>query len=403
MATKSSDKSKKSNDLIAIKKCDTYIQQDVDRSVETLFDLLGGVERFVEKGNTVLLKPNLLAPGPAEKSRTTHPSVVIAVAKIVRKAGGKVIIGDSPAIGSGAHVAKSNGLLDLCQKEKFTFVPFDEEEQTKYPAGRLVKTFPLVKEVSQADVIINLPKIKTHGLTSMTCCVKNNFGCVAGINKGQYHLKFQDRKDFSRMLLDVYACVAPDLTIVDGIVGMDGKGGPAHGNPVQLGVLLAGTDCVALDIQICRMLGIDPSDIPTNIIASEEGSADFLNSNIDLVGDKVGQLKFSFPRPGSDASRFAPRLLMRFMSARLNASPCILDNCIGCSDCEKICPAKAIEMRPRNDGKPQQKSHIDYKKCIRCYCCHEICRYNAIELRRPLLGRAMSRIARFVNARLLNR
>ncbi|PIN69871.1 iron-sulfur protein [Candidatus Woesearchaeota archaeon CG11_big_fil_rev_8_21_14_0_20_43_8] len=366
---------------IMIKRCETYNQKELDKAIEDIFKKLGGVKKYIKKGDKVLLKPNLLMPGKPEHARTTHPNVVLAVAKVVRKAGGKVIVGDSPGIKMARYVAKSNGLLDICKKNKLEFTSFEKAIDTKHLEGKFIKTFPHAEEVTKADVIINLPKVKTHGLTSMTCAVKNNFGCVVGLRKGQYHVKFPGRHEFSTMLLDLYNCVKPDLTIIDGILGMEGKGGPGHGIPVELGFLMAGTDCIAMDIELCNVLGIDPYKVPTNAIAKEKGY--IYDKKTEVIGDKITLKKrFDFHETKRKLTEDSPNAFIKWMNNRLTARPIIKDNCIGCADCEKICPAKAITM-------VEKRSHIDRDKCIKCYCCHEICRYAAIELKKPLLGKIL--------------
>ena len=227
--------------IVAAKRCCSYYQKDVDEGVAAIFDLMGGIERFIKEGDKVLLKPNLLAPGHPDKARTTHPSVVVAVANCVRQAGGTVCVGDSPAIKAARLVAMTNGLLKACRQHNIPFVEFRNSVEKKNLQGRLVKSFQIAKEVAEADLVINIPKIKTHSLTTITCAVKNNFGCIVGLSKGQYHVKFDNAYMFSTMLLDLYQCLRPGLTIIDGIVSMAGKDGPVNGKPVRTGMLLAGT------------------------------------------------------------------------------------------------------------------------------------------------------------------
>ena len=366
---------------IAVKRCDTYHQPDVDNCVRELFRLLGGVERFVRKGTKVLLKPNLLAPGHPDKARTTHPAVVMAVAGLVRGAGGFVRVGDSPAVKAGRLVARTNGLFEACRRNDIPLVDFDKSAERKNIHGKRVKRFLIAEAVAEADLVINLPKIKTHSLTTFTCAVKNNFGCVVGLKKGQYHVRFDNVEDFSTMLLDLYQCIRPGLTIVDGIVSMHGKGGPSNGDPLRTGLLLAGTDCVALDIYLCRVLGIDARNVPTNRVAIRENYGVTDISKMNIIGDPaVFDGRFDYVPSDRNAAWGLPGWAVRGLNNRLSARPRVNDRCTGCGDCQTICPVGAIAVIDR-------KQCLDTKKCIRCYCCQEICPHNAIDLVRPLWGR----------------
>lgn len=362
---------------IALKQCNSYRQDIVDRVIFEIFKLMGGIEQFVKKGTTVLLKPNLLAPGHPDKARTTHPAVVIAIAKLVQEAGGIVSVGDSPAIKAGRLVARSNGLLDACKRYDIPVKEFKKSVERKNLNGRIVKSFPVAEEVANADLVINIPKIKTHGLTTFTCAVKNNFGCLVGLKKGQYHVKFDNPYDFSQMLLDLYRCVQPGLTIVDGIVSMEGRGGPSTGTPVKTNMLLAGIDCVALDIFICHLLGIDIEKVKTNKIALHEDYGVTDINSMEIVGDDVMfEGRFRYFSSERNSAWGLPKWAVKWLNDGLVPRPYSNNQCIGCGDCVEICPAKAISIIDK-------RQYIETKKCIRCYCCHEICRYGAIDLIKP--------------------
>ena len=220
---------------VSIVRCETYDEEEVLRGLRRSIDLLGGIETFVKRGDRVLLKPNLLYGKPPEKAVTTHPSVVRGMIEIVREAGGVPSIGDSPGMESLRKAAEKAGIKRVADETGCSLVEFDRPIVPPDRKGKWFKQLEIDRSVLEADVIINLPKWKTHGQMLLTLGVKNLFGCIPGPRKALWHLKAgQDQERFARMLIDVYLTVRPALTLLDGIVGMDGNG-PGSGRPVPLG------------------------------------------------------------------------------------------------------------------------------------------------------------------------
>ncbi|PSN76293.1 thylakoid-associated protein, partial [filamentous cyanobacterium CCP4] len=239
----------------------SYDRSDLARSLTQVLEPLGGMAAFVKPGDRVLLKPNLLTGSRPAKECTTRPELVYAVAQQVQAAGGRPFLGDSPAFGSAYGVAKVNGLLPLAQALN---LPIVELHGQRYPTDSPeFDHLRLSKEAMEADVVINLPKVKSHVQLTLTLGVKNLFGCVPGKMKAWWHMEAgKDVQRFGTMLVETARLIAPELTIVDGIVGHEGNG-PSGGEPRDLGVLGASDDVFAIDRALVAVLGIDPLTVPT--------------------------------------------------------------------------------------------------------------------------------------------
>jgi len=237
--------------------------------VVALLEPLGGIESFVKPGDRVLLKPNLLTGSRPTKECTTRPELVQVVAELVLAAGGKPFLGDSPAFGSAAGVAKANGLAPIAQALNIPIVEFRGHRYDSLSGefGHL----RLSKEAMDADVVINLPKVKSHCQLTITLGVKNLFGCVPGKLKAWWHMDAgKDAARFGRMLVETARTIDPTLTIVDGIIGHEGNG-PSNGEPRLLGVLGASANVFALDRALLEILQVDPATVPTAAAADALG------------------------------------------------------------------------------------------------------------------------------------
>lgn len=361
---------------VAIKRCDDYDEEKVYATVEEAVALLGGISKFVKKDDLILLKPNLLAGRPPEAAVTTHPSVVKAAIRLVKDAGGTPIVGDSPGIGNASKIAGKCGVLAVCESMGVPFVDLKTLTIAENPDGHTFKRLEVAKEAVEVDAIINLPKLKTHAQMVLTLGVKNLFGCVPGKLKPQWHLSAGVQSShFAGMLLDLYAFLNPRLTIMDGIVGMEGNG-PGSGDPRKLGLVLASSNAVAMDTVIAGFLGVKTSDVPILKEAQRRGLAGSDPGRVTTLGESIDSVRvrgFRLP-PVSDtnfASRF-PYFIDKRLRKALTARPHINNSdCTLCSVCVEVCPA---EVMTRTD-----RISIDYDRCIRCYCCQEMCPEGAIE------------------------
>ena len=378
-------------ETVIVKHCDSYDEKLVNTKISQLFAELGGIESYVRPGQNVLLKVNLLMEKPAEAMVTTHPLVVKAVAKLVRDAGANPIIGDSPG-GPFSKILlerayQRSGLKEVAE-ELGVELNYDIEQEKVAFDGKLNKSFVLGKFVSRADLIINIAKMKTHGLTMMTGAVKNLFGTIPGLLKAEYHLKMPQVADFAEMLVELALCVNPVLNIVDGIWGMEGEG-PSAGRIRQFSYLLAGRSPFAVDTALAYFLGIDPANrAPVINAAGKRGLSSSLDE-IEFVGDELippGDVEIPDSIEKSNLiDRRLPKAITRIMELLLKPRPAFLpEKCTGCRICYQSCPPQAIRMN-------NHKAEVVLDECIRCFCCQELCKYQAVKIKRPLLGKVLTR------------
>jgi uncharacterized protein (DUF362 family)/Pyruvate/2-oxoacid:ferredoxin oxidoreductase delta subunit len=338
-------------------------------------------EGMIKKGSHVLIKPNLLAPARPERAMVTHPLVVKAIAEYVIRKGGQPQISDSPAMGGFEKVLSESGIGEALKGMRVRCREF--KESVAFDIGEPFKKIEIAKDALQADLIINVPKLKTHAQMRMTLGVKNLFGCIAGLRKPEWHFRTGvNRELFATLLVKIHHALRPAVTVLDGVLAMEGQGPGRSGTPRELGIIAASDDTYALDIAVCRMLGIDPYSVLTNRAAREMGytNGEVKNGEVPTVND------FKFP----DISPlvFGPERFHGFIRRNLVQRP-VQDNavCKLCGECWKYCPAKAISQEGR-------RVCIDYDKCIRCYCCIEVCPHAALRVEEPLLGKVFRRLRR---------
>ncbi len=369
---------------VYVGRCRSYGQADVDAAIRQTFAALGGVERFVQPGQRVLLKPNLLLFKGPETAICTHPSLVQAVATCVREVGAHPVIADSSG-GGTSHNPRSlralyrvTGMEAAAQASGAELNMDCEGLEVPCPEGGLIKMLDVMRPATQVDAIINLPKLKTHGLLRYTGAVKNLFGLVPGRVKLGYHVKLQGAPHFSEMLLDVALWARPVLTIMDAIIGMDGDG-PSAGRPKEMGLILAGQDCTAVDLAALDIIGMDPASVPTMRAAQARGLTTGRAADLDIVGESLGSAHvpdFDAPSHGSFDVTLIPPGIRRWLTQHFVASPRATERCTACGVCAENCPVGAVSVENR-------RAHVDLGRCIRCYCCHELCPQRAVELRRP--------------------
>ncbi|AFZ25767.1 hypothetical protein Cylst_3638 [Cylindrospermum stagnale PCC 7417] len=292
---------------VSLIRATSYEREALRESLETLLEPLGGIGAFVKKGDRVLLKPNLLTSSRPTKECTTRPELVYAIAQMVIEVGGKPFLGDSPAFGSAKGVATANGYLPLLEELNLPIVEF--HGQRYQTVSDNFNHLLLCKEAIEADVVINLPKVKSHMQLTLTLGVKNLFGCVPGKMKAWWHMEAgKDANRFAEMLVETARTINPNLTILDGIIGHEGNG-PSGGEPRQLGVLAAASDVFALDRAMLEILQVPPAQVPTVAasqrlgICPELADIEFPNLSPDLLQiedwqlpDKLMPIDFAMPR-----------------------------------------------------------------------------------------------------------
>src|SRR5512135_2825360 len=246
---------------------------------------------LIKQGSRVVIKPNLLAPARPDRAMVTHPLVVKAVAEYAIKKGGRVQISDSQAMGSFERVLNESGLRDALKDLDVEFREF--KESVEIDVGVPFRKIAIARDALEADLLINLPKLKTHAQMRMTLGVKNLFGCIVGLRKPEWHLRTGvSRELFATLLVKIHHALCPSATILDGILAMEGQGPGRSGTPRELGIIAASDDTYALDVAVCRMLGLDPYSVFTNKAALEMGH---VADEIEVIGEVPLVNHFRFP------------------------------------------------------------------------------------------------------------
>ena len=371
--------------IVSLIRCETYNSPELEGAVRRAVDLCGGMEKYVRPGDRVLIKPNMLSAHPPDRRITTDPAVLRAVLLLVLDAGGKPVVSDSPAMDSFRRVAGKTGLGEVARNMGVDMVELDRPTRVGERIGATFKAIDLAAPILESDVVINLPKLKTHSQMLLTLGVKNLFGSVVGRTKAEWHMMVgMDRVDFATLLLDIYHAVNPGLTILDGVWGMDGRG-PANGAPKFIGLIGASEDAPALDFTICRLLGVPLNKFPLFRAAEKHGLPQTDPSNIKLTGDTIeAPVVPAFALPDSAAIMPLPGFLNNLIRRRLVSKPRQkTTDCVQCGQCIDICPADAIRFKG-------SRLLFDYSRCIRCYCCQEVCPRDAIGFQRGFLVRFLN-------------
>lgn len=349
---------------VSIVKCNSYNQQEVDQAIQKALDLIN----FKFKPNQkVLIKPNVLGAFPKkQEAATTNPSLIEAVCKILKKHNCKIFIGDSPFT-NPENAFKYSG-IDKVAKKYGKLLVFEQDELIDITDKRakILKKFKIAKTIKDVDLIINMPKLKTHCLTKYTGAIKNLYGLIPGGMKQRLHLKARGDKKFSQLLVDIYQNIKPELTIMDAVISMQGEG-PSSGDPINTKLILASKNGIALDIAATILIGLKPKKVLS--IKQAVKRKLYPNYKFKPVGKKLPNFKFKIP--SSFIISRTRRLLRRLFAEK----PIVVDpkKCIKCGLCARHCPAKAIKLRPY--------PIVNKRKCIRCFCCIEICPEDALSVK----------------------
>ncbi|HXY88189.1 MAG TPA: DUF362 domain-containing protein [Candidatus Acidoferrales bacterium] len=377
---------------VSIIKCDSYDDEKVRNAVESSLAQLGGLESIIKEGDRVLIKLNLLSSKPPDAAVTTHPAVVRAVVEMGQELGATVIVGDSPGGGSTASSYKSllqkTGIQEVVDETGCECVRFDEVTvDVSSNKAKIFKKLTLAKVITEADVIIGLPKLKTHSLTYYTGAVKLLYGYIPGMFKPEYHLHTaRDVNLFAGLLLDLHDMYTPTISIMDAIVGMEGAG-PSNGNPRKIGLILASKSCTAIDYVAVTIAGFDPMMVPTVKIANERGTGPNSLTEITIFGEKLEPLIMKdFKKSTTIWLSRAPSFMTNILKTIIAVKPRIdAFKCKKCGECFRDCPPHAIKFTKGS------APVIDYNKCMRCYCCQELCPEGAIDISVPLVRKILKR------------
>ena len=373
---------------VATAQADSYSPTVVRGAVGACIDRLPGLQEVLRSAGRVLLKPNLLSSrrGP-ESHINTHPSVVQALAEILRSDFGcHVTIGDSCGSFSAASTANAirNSRMDEAAEKAGAEIYNVDAQPRRVVACDDAEVFweiLLPANLSEFDLILSIPKLKTHQLTYITCAVKNLFGLMPGAAKKQAHMLAPRPDEFAALLCDLFGLVRPQAAFVDGIVGMEGNG-PNNGKLRHAGMVAASADCVALDSVCAQVMGMDPLRVPLLAQCEQRklGTAD--PGLITVLGDPPAAFAPpNFKKPPAYASRLLlqsiPRRTVRALLGATSTVHARIDQstCQRCGECARNCPSGAITLNPRT-----KRYNVNSRKCISCYCCDEVCPFDSIRM-----------------------
>jgi uncharacterized protein (DUF362 family)/Pyruvate/2-oxoacid:ferredoxin oxidoreductase delta subunit len=338
-----------------------------------MMEAMGGNE--IRKESRVLIKPNLLSPALPRQAVLTHPSIIRAAVEYCLDRGARPLVADSPAIGSFDLILRMSGICDALRGLDCECRPF--RNSVRVDIGEPFGAIEIAEDAVRADFIVNLPKFKTHSQMLLTLAVKNLFGCVVGYRKPEWHMRAGvNRQAFARLIARIGRTLRPAFNILDGVLAMEGQGLGRGGVPRELGVVLAGRDPFAVDRVVCRMLDLDPEQVPVLKAAREMC---FPTPETELDGSLPAIRDFRLPCMTSLI--YGPKFLHGFIRRQVLRRPvCDPAACRMCGECWKICPAGAIT--------PEEKPLcFDYDRCIRCYCCIEVCPFGALDTAETIAGR----------------
>ena len=366
---------------VIIQECNDYSVNNITAKINNGIEKLGGWDKYVQPGNKVLLKINLIGPKSSDSAAVTHSEFVRALTKILIERDCTVWIGDSSggAIAGIAPTAQSfkvAGYEEVANDEGAIIKNFDREGVVEVePKGKFKEKMYLAKPLFDADVVINLPKLKTHSATIYTGAVKNVFGCIPGLRKALYHKMAPDKEDFGEILADIHEGAKFTLHIMDGIISMQGEG-PTAGTVYNANKILISTDPLALDTVAVNMLGMNIDDIPVLSAAKKRNLGQFNLTQIKIDGDYnyIPLLKdYKLPKNFNSSKRKNSKAVIKVIDFFKTKPVINKKKCKACNMCVESCPVKAIDIETKK---------VDYNKCIECMCCHELCLHKAVELKK---------------------
>lgn len=374
---------------VAVVRCKTYNVEAVKPALEEALNAVNGLD-FVMPGMKIIIKPNLVSFKKPDAAATTHPALLEALVEMLLSRGADVTIGDSPG---GPHslpllnrVYAATG-MDRVEKLGAKLNRNMNEKTVDFPEGKVLKNFTYTEYLDEADAIIDFCKLKSHGMLGMSAAVKNLFGTIPGLKKPEVHYKFQNDAEFADMLVDLNEYFKPRLAICDAVVGMEGNG-PTAGTPRQIGAIIASKSTYYADVVGAELIGMNIDGLPTLQAAYERGFAPASSKNLRVYGDIRALTVDDFKAPPVRGLSFMRKgNVLHFISkAALEHKPTLKKRlCVGCGECARMCPAKAIEMK-------NKKPHINREKCIRCFCCQEFCPRAAMVAHRPLAAKALNKL-----------
>ncbi len=379
---------------VSIIKCPQYSAAEANEALQEALAPFGGLD-WIKEGMTVGIKANLVTYFHPEAAATTHPVLLCELVKMIRGRGASVIVGDSPG-GLYNHIYVNRVYSATGMKiVEAAGAKLNQDfgvNQAVFPEAKAATAFTYTSWLDSVDAIINFCKLKTHGMIGMSAAAKNMFGVVPGTTKPEYHYRFPNPESFSDMIVDLDEYFKPRISIVDAVVGMEGNG-PTAGTPRHIGAIVASENPHALDLVCAKIIGISPENVPTLQAAIKRNLCPNGIGELEIIGDieqfcisdykLVDGTKSIQFNNGSHSKfrRLTGKVLKRLLASvpKLHAA-----ECIGCAECARICPAKAITMKNR-------KPIIARDACIRCFCCQEFCPKGAMKVHRPWIARKLGK------------
>ncbi|MGD9818899.1 MAG: DUF362 domain-containing protein [Desulfomonilaceae bacterium] len=343
--------------------------EEISKAVEHAFELFP----LEIKGKRVLIKPNVLRSSDVNEGIVTNPALVRAVVeKIESLKPSSLIVGDNPGLMSYGANEESFQRTGLMEAAKGYYLNIGNQSVEVKFNPRFMPSVSVSRAVMDADIIISLPKFKTHGLTVLTGAIKNSYGIMPGAQKAALHKAAGNPATFHEVIVEVFKTRPPDLFIVDAVVGMEGNG-PASPDLRDIGLVLSSDNAVALDSVIATLMGCDPSQLLFLHRAKQEGLGDFSPEKIQIIGELVPIKNFKLP-PLSGEAIFSNLKIQEVMTQKITLRPkADPDLCTACGTCIDQCPVSALSM---GSAIPE----VDAEKCITCFCCQEMCPEHAITL-----------------------
>jgi len=321
----------------------------------------------------VLIKPNALRTSAADEAIVTHPSLVRAVVEKVETLNpAEIIVGDNPGVvsyGANEECFEKTGLMEAA-KGYYVNIGNDSVKVDFNPA--FMSSVSVSKAIMDADIVISLPRFKTHGLTVISGALKNSYGFLPGAQKARLHKAAGSPARFHEVVVEVFKLRIPDLFIVDAVVGMEGNG-PASPDLRDIGLILAADNAVAMDAVIATMMGCDPARLRALQKAKEDGLGDYDLNTINIIGKLEKIPDFKLPPLGGEAIT-GNQTIQDMLASKNTFRPKVDQSlCTACGTCVDQCPVSALEMV---DAFPE----VDADTCITCFCCQELCPEKAIRL-----------------------
>ncbi len=376
----------------AIRPCPDYSPETVRKALRAVLEPLGGLD-WVTPGMRVAVKANLVTFMKPESAATTHPELLLALCELLAEKGASVTVGDSPGGPWSAAavnvVYNATGVRAVERAGAALNKDFGQRE-VSFPEGKVCRSFPFTAWLDEADAVVDFCKLKTHGLTAMSCAVKNLFGVIPGTRKPEFHYLYPQIEQFADMLVDLNEYVKPRLTVVDAVECMEGNG-PTQGTPKHVGCLIASKTPHCLDVLAAAVIGLEPKEVPTIAAAVRRGLCPDAVEGLPIAGDWNAFVQTDFELITNrnsllfvGGSNVFSRLVRKGMNLCLVSRPKVKKRaCVGCGRCRDVCPAHTIAIE-------NKKAVIDRKQCIKCFCCQEFCPVGAMRVHRSPVAKLLT-------------